>query len=152
MGKRMKNTGFTLIELLVVVAIIGILATIVLSNVNAARDRVRFTNTIQTMNSVEKAATIDYNENGDYAPDVGIAIPPRFVPQYLSSWPTPLCPNWTYDWENWLGGTIIRVSLRRPDASVVFYYCIDTTADCSNGSTSEVNIKTVADKTLTCNE
>jgi prepilin-type N-terminal cleavage/methylation domain-containing protein len=39
MLKKEKNQGFTLMELLVVIAIIGILSTVVLGQVNSARDK-----------------------------------------------------------------------------------------------------------------
>ena|GEM_PF-2320069 len=153
-----SKRGFTLIELLVVISIIGLLSSVVLASLNSARGKARFAQAVATMNSIEKAATLEYDDFNNYAPDVGGGATPRFVPKYLSAWPTPPCPGWTYDWENWssvlLGGSpaIVRVSLRRAGTlpSAVYWYCIDTTGDCrpSDGA----NIRTVTNKTLTCNE
>ena len=148
-SQRNRN-GFTLIELLVVISIIGLLASVVLASLNSARGKGRYANAISTMNSIAKAATLDYDAYDNWAPDIGPGPQPRFVPAYLSVWPTPPCSGWTYDWENWAGGATIRVTLRRPDVSSVYYFCIDTTGNCNDGNGS--NIRTLANKTLTCNE
>lgn len=144
-----KQEGFTLIELLVVIAIIGLLSSIVLASLNSARDKARFSQVVSTMKSMEQAAILDYDDYNSYAPDVSPAVNTRFVPKYLPSWPTPPCSGWTYDWENWSGGNVIRISLRRADLAPVYYYCIyDTTGTCGGGA----DIKTVSPRTLTCKE
>ena len=61
-----KETGFTIIELLIVIAIIGILATLVLTNFQGAqakgRDTVRTTDTNSLYSKLEEY----HNENGGY--------------------------------------------------------------------------------------
>ncbi len=146
----MKHAGFTLIELLVVIAIIGLLSSVVLGSLNTARSKSRYARAFSDMREIHKAAILDYDQYENYAPDVGMATGPRFVPSSLRTWPTPPCTGWTYDWENWSGGDVIRVSLRKVDTSAVYYYCVFTNTSCAiNGG---VAIESVSSKVLTCNE
>lgn len=61
-----KKAGFTLIELLVVISIIGILATLVLANLNAARERGRDAERKSDLRSIETALRLYYNDYGEY--------------------------------------------------------------------------------------
>ncbi len=58
--------GFTLIELLVVVSLIGILATLVLANLNAARQRGRDAKRKSALRNIETALRLYYNDQGVY--------------------------------------------------------------------------------------
>jgi prepilin-type N-terminal cleavage/methylation domain-containing protein len=66
--KTLKSKGFTLIELLVVVAIIGILATVVLSSLGAARTRARDALRISEMKNFETALEAYYLDYNQYPP------------------------------------------------------------------------------------
>lgn len=59
---RTKKTGFTLIELLVVVSLIGILATLVLANLNAARQRGRDAQRKADFRNIQTALRLYYND------------------------------------------------------------------------------------------
>jgi type II secretion system protein G len=61
-----NRKGFTLIELLVVIAIIGILATIVLVSLNAARQKARDTRRIGDLRQVALALEMYYDDNSKY--------------------------------------------------------------------------------------
>jgi type II secretion system protein G len=64
--KTQKSKGFTLIELLVVVAIIGVLATIVLSSLSNARAQARDARRISEMKNLETALEMYYLDNNRY--------------------------------------------------------------------------------------
>jgi prepilin-type N-terminal cleavage/methylation domain-containing protein len=68
--KSKKKKGFTLIELLVVIAIIGILATIVVVNVNAARNKAKDAVVKGNMDQIRVTAEMWYDNpsggNGTY--------------------------------------------------------------------------------------
>jgi type II secretion system protein G len=62
------GAGFTLIELLVVISIIGLLATLVAANLNAARSRARDAERKSDLKSMQTALRLYYNDNGAYPP------------------------------------------------------------------------------------
>lgn len=63
--------GFTLIELLVVIAIIGVLATVVLGSLNAARSRSRDAKRQLDIHSINNALTMYYDDHQAYPSSLG---------------------------------------------------------------------------------
>lgn len=62
----MKQKGFTLVELLVVISIIGILATITMASLNAARAKSRDVRRKQDIESIQTALEMYYDAYGGY--------------------------------------------------------------------------------------
>ena len=58
--------AFTLIELLVVVSLIGILATLVIANMNSARERARDATRKSDLRNIQTALRLYYNDNSSY--------------------------------------------------------------------------------------
>lgn len=88
--------GFTLIELLVVIAIIGILASVVLVNLNNARRTARDTVRVNQLKQIQQTVEFYYQEHDRY-PDNGstwtnscsdpTGYIPGLVPQYIAILP-----------------------------------------------------------------
>ena len=72
----MKEKGFTLIELLVVLAIIGLLASLILTSAATARSRSRDTKRKTDIAQIQKALELYYGNNNQY-PASGGAITPN---------------------------------------------------------------------------
>lgn len=61
-----KQKGFTLVELLVVVSLIGILSTLVIANLNSARERARDAQRKSDLRNIQTALRLYYNDFSGY--------------------------------------------------------------------------------------
>jgi general secretion pathway protein G len=77
--KKNLLKGFTLIELLVVIAIIGILASIVLSNLRATRIAAQTVQAASVQRQMLNAIELYYLDMGFYPPDVNRGWDPGFI-------------------------------------------------------------------------
>ena len=66
MSKSDIRKGFTLIELLVVISLIGVLTTLVLANLNAARERGRDAQRKADLRNIQTALRLFYNDQGGF--------------------------------------------------------------------------------------
>lgn len=74
---KIKNSnyrGFTLIELLVVISIIGVLATLVITNLNEARARARDVSIKQNLSQLKTALRLYYNDYNKYPAECGTNV------------------------------------------------------------------------------
>jgi len=62
----MNKNGFTLIELLVAVAIMGVLATLVMTNMQGVRERARDVARKSDLGQIKTALRLYYNDNQSY--------------------------------------------------------------------------------------
>lgn len=96
----MRSKGFTLIELLVVIAIIGILSTIVITSLSAARAKARDAKRIADVKSVQLALALYYTDNGMFPKNIystsGSAPDNGLSPTYLPSVPKDPVDNSNY--------------------------------------------------------
>lgn len=66
MYRYTHSRGFTLIELLVVIAIIALLAAVITSSLNAAREKGRDAKRRADLKQIELALDLNYHEHGAY--------------------------------------------------------------------------------------
>lgn len=68
----MNKKGFTLIELLVVISLIGILSTLVVANMNSARERARDGQRKSDLRNIQTGLRLYYNDSNDYPATAGM--------------------------------------------------------------------------------
>lgn len=95
MKKSFFSRGFTLVELLVVIAIIGILATLLLLQLNVARSKARDTQRATAVNQIQIAVELFYDDCGWYPQDIYSALTTCLggVGKYMANGITPTDPN-----------------------------------------------------------
>lgn len=96
---RRLSQGFTLVELLVVLGIISIMATLMIGNFNASRQRANDAQRKADMKAVQTALRLYYNDYGQYPASLGNQI------QGCGTGGTNTCAwgvNWTADGHNYM--------------------------------------------------
>jgi prepilin-type N-terminal cleavage/methylation domain-containing protein len=82
------SRGFTLVELLVVIAIIGILSTLLLLQLNVARQKARDAKRVADMNQVRSALELYYDDEGHYMESNTLVDITAALSKYLTRIPT----------------------------------------------------------------
>jgi type II secretion system protein G len=104
----MRSRGFTLIELLVVIAIIGVLSSVVLASLNAARDKARISASVQQIHELRDAVAMYMADTGNPPPDCGLdctaATDPYLNSLGVSGWNGPYFPGGVYGLKHPWGG------------------------------------------------
>lgn len=128
--KNKQNTsgGFTLIELLVVISIIGLLASIVLVNVNSTQKRARDVLRKADLKQIQSALEIYYSTNGAY-PSTADPGNPNVAVWYSSEPSDPAGLNGPNNNGDWIPGLTPEFMSKLPkdpkggDSSIS--YCSD---------------------------
>jgi prepilin-type N-terminal cleavage/methylation domain-containing protein len=156
-----SNDGFTMIELAITVAIIAIILGIAAASYDTLQNQTRASKAKGDMDAIAQAGYTDFSYNSAWdVMTLDGTIPPHMAAEgLLSQWPVPPCPGMTYTWENFSPGTsMVRVGLRRIDASELWSYCLDVNGggNCEPvdpiSGTIPIEISTTKVTELTCDE
>src|SRR3989344_4554555 len=87
---KIHSRAFTLIELLVVIAIIGILSSIILTNLNGSRQKARDVKRVADVKQLQLALALYFDANdGKYPKTLASGGASELAPTYIPVIPTP---------------------------------------------------------------
>ena len=83
-GKRSTHRGFTLIELMIVVAIVGILTTVAVPNLQSYQARSRRSEALVNLSALQKAEEVYFDDREYYSCDLAeLGWTPSGAPRYV---------------------------------------------------------------------
>jgi prepilin-type N-terminal cleavage/methylation domain-containing protein len=99
---RRGQSGFTLVELLVVLAVLSIVSSIAVVNLQDAYYRGRAVKIIEDVNAIKVAAFQYYTDQGHFPRDVDGGRPPEGLETYLGGRVRWVQSDYSYDWDLWI--------------------------------------------------
>ena len=112
---KLKNKkGFSLVELLVIIAIVGLLATVVLSNLGAARDLAKESRAKNDMSALRKALKVYEIDIGELPPRGGGINTRNDFPNDEDEWEQVVNALRSSDGEDWEGPYLTNSILEDP--------------------------------------
>lgn len=110
-----RNKAFTLMELLVVMAIIGILSSVVLTNLNGSRAKARDSKRIADIQQLRLVLELYFDNNREY-PDALADL----IPTYTSVVPVDPSTGTSYPYDNYSDSS--RTTCTIASSSCVYYH------------------------------
>lgn len=105
-SQRLDNRGFTLVELLVVISIIGVLSSITIASLTAAKSKANVAKAISDLKQIDTALLLYFDTNGSYPCFDHLWDDSRERSQMVGfiSWPRNPWGG-SYHWEHNVGST-----------------------------------------------
>jgi type II secretory pathway pseudopilin PulG len=122
-ARRKGESGFTILELLIVCCVIGIIANILIPELNSAIYRAKAGKIIEDYNMVRTMVHQHYADHSFYPPDQGPGVEPPELTPYMSGRLVWVHPDYQYDWELWMDDT---GSPTEPSTGVIVGFSIVT--------------------------
>lgn len=120
--------GFTLVELLVVLAVLSIVTSIAVVQLQEAYYRGKAAKIVEDVNAIKIAAFQYYTDHGLFPRDVDSGRPPEGLETYLGGRIRWVQPDYNYDWDLWIrpngdpahptSGVLIGVSIVTEDVKL----------------------------------
>ena len=104
--KLKRSEAFTVVEILIVITVLGILATLVYTNVYLARDKAYEARSQTEFQTMVNALKLYVAKNNVYPADASRDVPPG-IQEFVSptgtgdNWPDAPWPDSVYDYEAW---------------------------------------------------
>lgn len=130
MNKINSKKGFTLIELLVVVAIIGILASVVLTSLNTARNKGKDASVQSSMSSMRASAELGVDSAGTYVDDICTLTTTGGIGTLVTAVNSAASPNTVSCGQNTADGTrptAWGAAVLLPTQTGTNTFCVDST-------------------------
>lgn len=130
MSRRHRRHGFSILELVIVMAVMGLLASLAIPNLNASLKRARSVEALQTLGAIQRSMVEYYNRNGEYPRVAGAKNPVE--PGYSQERMRLTLPGWSD-------------LTFRPDATYRYRYSFTPIFDSPGGRATGISLEAKGD-------